>query len=240
MTNTKVAQHPGVVGQSFKLTCIYSPKVRSALRRNLVLAAALLVGAGLESGCHTPAETAALTGGILAGATLAGAAAPTHEIEQVYYLGVFDPNEQVPTSIYRLRVHGQSSVWNATRFASGWVPAKYIDSLSSQVSLDPNGTSAAKIDPASADQEATMQAGRKLCVFGPEGFRPISADYRLVIVMSADPSQYFSTIDQMLGISATPGGSGGGAGGSLQSSLLAAYQKILTAREQLGSVTAQP
>src|ERR1700678_724775 len=111
--------------------------------RMLFFFCALFLCALFTSGCHTPLETAGLSAGVLATGIATGAVSPTTEMEQVYYLGVFDPNEQVPSTIYRVRVHGQSSMWNSARFASGWVPAKLIDSLGSQVALDPNGTSAA-------------------------------------------------------------------------------------------------
>ena len=38
--------------------------------------------------------------------------------------------EQVPPSVYRVRVKGQASFLSATKFASGWVPADLVDSLS--------------------------------------------------------------------------------------------------------------
>src|SRR5207245_550280 len=72
----------------------------------------------LAAGCAHNAQTA----GLIAGGIATAAVTPTHELEQIYYLGVFDPDEQLPRSVYRLRVHGQSSPLNATRFASGWVP----------------------------------------------------------------------------------------------------------------------
>jgi hypothetical protein len=207
--------------------------------RQLFSLCLLLLVVLVGNGCHTPAETASLTAGIIAGSTMVGAASPANELEQVYYLGVFDPNEQVPTTIYRVRVHGQSSILFGDRFASGWVPAKLIDSLSSQVALDPNGSEAATITGAATNQEANLQVSRKLWVFGPEGFRTVPADYRLTIVMSGDPSKYFSAIDQMLGIT-TVSGQTGGTGSALQGNLLQAYQKLLVTREQLQKVKMRP
>jgi hypothetical protein len=200
---------------------------------------ALFFSALFTTGCHTPAQTAALTAGVMGTGIAMGATMPSHEVEEVYYLGVFDPNEQVPTTIYRVRVHGQSSIWNSTRFASGWVPAKFIDSLGSQVGLDPNGTDGANITAAAAGQEADLQVGRRLWMFGPEGFRVAPADYRLAIVMSADPSKFFNAMDQMLGITAAASQSDSNSP-ALQADLLTAYQQLLTAREKLQSVKIQP
>src|SRR5947208_52474 len=90
----------------------------------------------LESGCATPYQNAALG---VAGATVAGAYSPGHEIEQIYYLGVFDPQEQIPPTIYRITVHGQASVISGTEYASGWVPAQLIDSLNSRINTDAGG-----------------------------------------------------------------------------------------------------
>jgi hypothetical protein len=123
----------------------------------------------------------------------------TSEIEQIYYLGVLDPQDQVPPEIYRVRVHGQASFIGLTKFASGWVPAQAIDSLSSTVQFDKDSRQA-KITPASADERAVLQTGRRLVMFGPEGFREAPKDHRLVVVMGSDPEGFFEAIDQSLGI----------------------------------------
>ena len=77
-----------------------------------------LVGTLALTGCNnlTPGAEVAL-------ATSFGGRAPTNEVQQIYYLGVFDPREQVPPTIYRVRVLGQAAAISRTRFASGWVPA---------------------------------------------------------------------------------------------------------------------
>ncbi|HYE33628.1 MAG TPA: hypothetical protein VEH27_19570, partial [Methylomirabilota bacterium] len=46
---------------------------------------------------------------------------------------------------------------------------------------------------------AKLNPGRRLVLFGPEGFREAPRDHRLVIVMGADPSGYFEAIDSALG-----------------------------------------
>src|SRR4051794_16313012 len=76
-------------------------------------------------GCSTPEQTITLVGGT----TSVLGQSPAQEIQQVYYLGVFDPQEQVPPAVYRITVHGQGSAMSFVRFASGWVPAPLIDSL---------------------------------------------------------------------------------------------------------------
>lgn len=72
--------------------------------------------------CSTPQK-------IGAAAVAVGGMTPGQEIEQVYYLGVVDPQEQLPTSLYRVHVRGQASLVSKTKFASGWVPANAVDSL---------------------------------------------------------------------------------------------------------------
>jgi hypothetical protein len=187
----------------------------------------------LSVGCHTPAETA----GLIAGSIVTGAVSPANEIEQVYYLGNFDPEEQLPPQVYRVRVHGQSSIISGVRFASGWAPASLIDSLGGQVSLNPNGASGPDITAPSAGQAANLDVGRRMWLFGPEGFRVAPANQRLVIVMSGDPSKFFNAIDQTLGntAAATPTDTTS----TMNGNLLAAYQDILTSRDLLQKIQMQ-
>ena len=80
----------------------------------------------MVSGCTTEGALISL------GATTAyGARSPGNELEQIYYLGIFDPREQLSPEVYRVRVHGQASLFSGTRFASGWAPASFVDSLGS-------------------------------------------------------------------------------------------------------------
>lgn len=135
----------------------------------------------------------AYVGGI-SGVLVAGRS-PTNEIEQVYYLGIFDPQGQLQPSIYRVRVHGQASILSTTRFASGWVPADLIDSLGTGPKF--NETDVLEIKE--SEKLAKLRTGRRLMTFGPEGFRESPADHRLVIVMGSDPSAFFEAIDSALG-----------------------------------------
>jgi len=149
----------------------------------------------LFTGCATNWQTAALVAG---GATAAGAYSPNNEIEQIYYLGVFDPQEQVPPTVYRVRVRGQASFISFTKFASGWVPAGVIDSLGTSVEFDKD-TGRIAIEKTGQDPLANIQPGRRLMMFGPEGFREAPKDHRLVIVMGSSPDKFFEAIDQSLG-----------------------------------------
>jgi hypothetical protein len=130
------------------------------------------------------------------GVTVAGGRSPTTELEQIYYLGVFDPQEQVPPAVYRVRVRGQASFISLVHFASGWVPASVADSLTTQLEYTDSGT--IKVSKEDTNAPVSLQTGRRLVLFGPEGFREAPRDYRLVIIMSSDPSKYFQTVSQVL------------------------------------------
>ena len=130
-------------------------------------AAWLVIAVMGVAGCSNITDTVTL--GTI-GATLVGGQSPTHELEQIYYLGVFDPQEQIPPTVYRVRVHGQASFISFMRFGSGWVPAQVIDSLGTGVGFDDAGN--IEITPAGGEAPPTFETGRGLMMFGPEGFRP--------------------------------------------------------------------
>jgi hypothetical protein len=167
-----------------------------------------VVLAALASGCsHIPTRNSGIAAGVLAAAHM-----PTTQLQQVYYLGVFDPRDQVPPTIYRVRIQGQASLLNSTNFASGWVHASVLDSLSSSTTheatlkeLGGKGGNGKNGDDKSA------LTGRRLIMFGPEGFREAPKDHRLVVVMGSDPSAFFSSIDRALGVvaEATQGATAG-------------------------------
>lgn len=155
----------------------------------------LTVLAFLLASCgSTPNEK--ITTGII-GASFFGGRTPSTEIEQIYYLGVFDPEEQVPPSIYRVRVHGQASALNTTKFSSGWVRADLLDSLNTHIGKDP--TTGRISVTKSSDAPDTISTGRRLMIFGPEGFREAPRDHRLVIVMGSSPQNFFNAMDSSLG-----------------------------------------
>ncbi|MBC7771764.1 MAG: hypothetical protein H7210_04650 [Pyrinomonadaceae bacterium] len=147
------------------------------------------------SGCGT---TGAIVGGTIGG-TAVGAFSPAQEIEQVYYVGVFDPEEQVqPPTIYRLTVRGQASAISRMKFGSGWVPAPLIDSLGSSLSGASKDDKFSITRPDTA-HESRITTGRRMVLFGPEGFREAPKDHRLVIIMGHSPEDYFQAIDSALG-----------------------------------------
>jgi hypothetical protein len=159
--------------------------------RILLLAVSTLSGSFL-TGCATPAQTV----GLAVGTTVAGAHSPSQEIEQVYYLGVFDPLEQVPPSVYRVTVHGQASIMSLAKFATGWVPADMVDSLNSKIGYDENGK--IELTRMEGDQKFSLNARRRMVLFGPEGFREAPRNHRLVIVMGTNPSRYFEAVKDAL------------------------------------------
>jgi hypothetical protein len=161
-------------------------------RAALILAAALSLAV---TACGT------MEGNIVlgtVGATAIGAKSTSSEIEQTYYVGVFDPQDQVPPQVYRLRVHGQASFISFAKFASGWVRADIADSLGSRMEFDKQ-TNQLTMSSTADDVLNRIQTGRRLVMFGPEGFREAPADHRLVVVMGSNPEGYFEAIDGALG-----------------------------------------
>ena len=146
------------------------------------------------SGCATTEQNIALG---VAGATFVAGTTPTSEIEQIYYLGIYDERSQLPPEFYRIKVHGQASSLSDMTFGSGWVPAKLVDTLNpeSQAILTKTDVDNAGQSPCGAE----FLNGRKLILYGPEGFRRVPNCYRLALVMGADPSAFFSAMDQALG-----------------------------------------
>lgn len=167
----------------------------------IILVAVVLPCLG-QMGCSwSPEEIAATTVGSTVVTTALGARTPGHEIEQVYYLGAFVPQEQIPPTIYRITVRGQASILSGTKFASGWVPARFIDSLNTHIGFDVNDPQSpnAKFTPGDDIYSSKEFRGRKLVLFGPEGFREAPKDQRLVLVMGASPQKFFKAIDSALG-----------------------------------------
>ena len=155
-------------------------------------AISLFMTALLLTACST---TAQLAGGILA-TTVLGARAPSTEIEQIYYLGSFDPQGQLKPEMYRIRVHGQASAISRTKFGSGWAPAQLVDSLSTTYRFDKDNAFAG---PSGDKLETPLAVGRAQMLFGPEGFREAPRNHRLVIVMGSSPEAFFQAIDETLG-----------------------------------------
>ena len=155
-------------------------------------------GAAVACGCSTPAATNSL---IAVAGTIGLGHTPTTNIVQTYYLGVFDPREQLPPTLYRVRVQGQASALSRTAFASGWVRADLIDSLSGRVDLE---NSRVKLGEDAANKvnlgEDRNALNRRLVMFGPEGFREAPKNHRLVVVMGSNPEAFFTGVDRALGV----------------------------------------
>ena len=150
----------------------------------------------VAAGCSTGRENnALLLGGIAAGLGVT----PSNDLDQIYYIGVFDPTEQVPEMIYRVRVRGQASALSFMRFASGWVHADLIDSLSSKAVGVPQNLPGVPDCAADAAKCGGLPTGRSLVMFGPDGFREAPANHRLVIVMGSQADVFFSQMDKALG-----------------------------------------
>ncbi|MBI3786051.1 MAG: hypothetical protein HY270_21910 [Deltaproteobacteria bacterium] len=161
------------------------------VRSGAVVLATLL---SVLPGCLTPIEWGAVGGGA---ATLLAAFPAAQEIEQIYYLGSFDPQGQLPPEFYRVTVRGQASLMSQMQFGSGWVKAEVLDSLSSHFKSEKSGEVTASGTDSTVDLGAR---GRRLVLFGPEGFREAPRDHRLVIVMGSSPEAFFQAMDQSLGI----------------------------------------
>lgn len=198
--------------------------------RTVLLSLAALL---LAVGCATPQQTAGLA---VVGATVLGAQSPANELDQIYYLGVFDPHEQLPPTIYRVTVRGQASFLSGTKFGSGWVPAGIIDSLSGRVQAAPYAENSLTVD-AGSQSTPGFKLDRRLIMFGPEGFREAPRDHRLVIVMGASPKAWFDAVDlalaDMSSVSLERGNSG------VQKQLLDEMDRLASKREPISKVEKQ-
>jgi hypothetical protein len=152
----------------------------------------------LLAACATPWQSGAL---VVGGTGVLGHS-PTSIMNQTYYLGAFDPLEQMPPTIYRIRVQGQASALSRTAFASGWVRADLVDSLSGKIEVDRNTVqvSGNKTVPLGQTDENGTDLNRRLIMFGPEGFREAPRNHRLVVVMGSNPESFFSSVDRALGV----------------------------------------
>lgn len=155
----------------------------------------VLLLSAMVCGCSTVAHTnqaIALAGSV--GLSLT----PSFDLEQTYYLGSFDPAGQLPPTLYRIRVRGQSSILNSTKFASSWVPAEVVDALTGSAQLDVK-SGKVTIESDTAHAKNINESGRRLMQFGPEGFRSAPKNHRLVILMGASPETVEQAFSQALG-----------------------------------------
>lgn len=164
--------------------------------KHIPLFASLIVLLAVSTtGCNSLPQNIALGAAIT---TAVGAVIPGHDIEQVYYLGSFDPQEQIPPALYRVRVRGQASIISWMRFGSGWVPAELIDTLGSSVEIN-KADGKIVFTKEGNDQLSKLKVGRRLMQFGPEGFREVPKNHRLVLVMGSSPDKFFKAMDEALG-----------------------------------------
>lgn len=154
-------------------------------------AIAAATGIVLLAGCADRTKNTVLVGSVIA------AQAPAQEVEVIYYLGVFDPREQIPPTVYRVRVQGQASLLSFMKFGTGWVRAELIDSLSSGGRFEGGSI---RVDDANSLAAQKLETGRRLVLFGPEGFRKAPKDHRLVIVMGSNPDGFFRAMDQSVSV----------------------------------------
>ena len=167
-------------------------RVRDAIDlRALLFTTMIVVTSAVMTGCSNTEKAA--TG------VAALAVSPSNEIEQIFYLGVFDPQEQIPQTIYRIRIHGQASALNSMRFGSGWVKSDLVDSLTSQQQIVAQSSSIAGDGSPVFNEILSPSVQRKLVAFGPEGFRVSPKDHRLVVVMGSSPDAFFTAVDTVTG-----------------------------------------
>lgn len=177
-------------------------------------------------GCATVAQRAA------GGVTTAAALTPNADIQQTYYLGSFDPANQLPPAVYRIRVTGQSSIINRTRFASGWYPAAVVDALNGKLTLD-NKTGDVT-GSGVQDGASGILPGRGMVMFGPEGLREAPRDHRLVVIMGSNPEQVEQAFSGALRSVATVRFGQSGAG--LDKQLFTRLTELASEREQLKAI----
>jgi hypothetical protein len=158
-------------------------------RTRRAMAAAIAGFVGFAAGGCTLTDK--ITGGVVGG-TLLLAGTPAQDMEQTHYLGVFDPQDQLPPAIYRVRLRGQASLISSAKIQSGWVPAGIADSLSTNLSAFGESSTAGALP----DQ---LKVGRRLVAFGPDGFREAPANHRFVVVAGSTPEAFFQAASQVLG-----------------------------------------
>ena len=200
-----------------------------------VPSAMLLALAALFSGCDTVPHRNQM---LLAAGAVAASVTPSFDLEQIYYLGSFDPAGQLPPTLYRIRVRGQSSILNSTKFASSWVPAEVVDALTGSISLDvKTGAVAVKGDKDNPGFNIN-ESGRRLMQFGPEGFRSAPKGHRLVILMGASPEAVEQAFASALGSVAMA--SSGVSGNAVDRDALKALLDMGRDKAQLQAILAAP
>ena len=156
----------------------------------------VLLITAMVCGCSTVAHT---NQAIALAGTVGLSLTPSFDLEQTYYLGSFDPAGQVPPTLYRIRVRGQSSILNSTKFASSWVPAEVVDALTGSATLNVKNGAVTITRAGLTASDNINDSGRRLMQFGPEGFRSAPKGHRLVILMGAEPEAVEQAFSSALG-----------------------------------------
>jgi len=194
----------------------------------------LLPMAMVLTGCDTiPHRNQA----ILAAGVVAASVTPSFDLEQTYYLGSFDPAGQLPPTLYRIRVRGQSSMLNQTKFASSWVPAEVVDALTGSAKLDVK-SGGVKVERDTDTSFNINDSGRRLMQFGPEGFRTAPKGHRLVILMGSSPEMVEQAFSTALGTVALA--ANGASGNAVDRDALKALLDMGRDKAQLQSILAAP
>lgn len=156
-----------------------------------------------------------------------------HAVTQTYYVGVADPLGQLPPSLYRITLRGESTWFNTTRYASGWVKSELVDSLQSRIHFDDDG----EVQVDAGSESVSLGSDRRLWLFGPEGFRKAPRDHRLVVVLGASPKAFFQAADEVLGQLSLARNLDRGNAGALHDEALAGLVELMREQETLTAAT---
>lgn len=123
-------------------------------------------------------------------ALLLVACVPTR-VHTEHFLGVFDPSEQVPPELYRIKITGKAQWMSKVKYGSGWVPARQADLLVQDIRPDEQG----KFTISGQNSDAvSMAVRRRFFEIGPFAVATEPEDGRFVVVMSSDPDYFFKKI----------------------------------------------
>ena len=127
--------------------------------------------------------------GLALALTACGAASCSDtRIHTTHYLGVFDPQQQVPEELYKVTIDGNASAVSDVKYASGWVPAAQADLLVTQLQRDDQDNITITGD---ASKTVSVALRRRFFEIGPSGVSTQPEDGRFVIVMGANPDYFF-------------------------------------------------
>lgn len=114
---------------------------------------------------------------------------------QVYtqhYIGVYDVEEQATQELYRITIKGTAEALSKTEYASGWIPAEAADLLGNQIGFDKdNGEIKLRQNKDLLPDGRILPPTRRYYEMGPMGVTQNPQDGRFVIVMSANPDNFF-------------------------------------------------